>query len=183
MPSRRPGPALEGFEGDVVVLYGDTPLIRPGTLEAMIAARRDGADVVVLGFEAAEPGRYGRLVAEGDRLERIVEWKDATDAERAIRLCNSGVIAADAATLLALIEQVGADNAGGRVLPDGRGGAGARPRGCRPAWCAATRARRWASTPAPSWPPRRPRSRRARGPRPLADGVTIDRARHGVPGP
>ena len=105
--------ALEGFEGDAIVLYGDTPFIRPETLQAMLDARRDGADVVVLGFEAAVPGRYGRLVAEGDRLERIVEAKDATPEELAITLCNSGVIAADAGTLFALIDQVGDDNAAG----------------------------------------------------------------------
>ncbi|WP_308917572.1 bifunctional UDP-N-acetylglucosamine diphosphorylase/glucosamine-1-phosphate N-acetyltransferase GlmU [Jannaschia sp. LMIT008] len=106
-------PALEGFEGDAIVLYGDTPFIRSETLAAMVAARREGANVVVLGFHAAEPGRYGRLVADGDRLERIVEWKDATEAERAITLCNSGVVAADAGTLFALIDQVGRDNAAG----------------------------------------------------------------------
>jgi bifunctional UDP-N-acetylglucosamine pyrophosphorylase / glucosamine-1-phosphate N-acetyltransferase len=52
----------------------------------------------VLGFEAADPGRYGRLVMAGERLDRIVEFKDATEAERAIRLCNSGVVCADAET-------------------------------------------------------------------------------------
>lgn len=105
--------SLAGFEGDAIVLYGDTPFIRPETLNAMQAARRSGADVVVLGFEAAQPGRYGRLVAQGDRLERIVEAKDATDAELAITLCNSGVIAADARVLFDLIDQVGNDNASG----------------------------------------------------------------------
>jgi len=104
--------ALEGFEGDAVVLYGDTPFIRPETLEAMAAAR--GAhDVVVLGFEAADPGRYGRLVTEGDRLTRIVEFKDASGEERAISLCNSGVLAADAQLLFSLIDAVGNDNAAG----------------------------------------------------------------------
>jgi bifunctional UDP-N-acetylglucosamine pyrophosphorylase/glucosamine-1-phosphate N-acetyltransferase len=106
--------ALDGFEGDAVILYGDTPFIRPETLQAMLAARKAGADVVVLGFEAADPARYGRLVVtDGDRLERIVEAKDATQDERTIRLCNSGVLAADAATLFALLDQVGNDNAAG----------------------------------------------------------------------
>lgn len=103
---------LDGVAGDVVVLYGDTPFIRPETLEAMLAARAR-QDVVVLGFEAADPGRYGRLVAQGDALERIVEFKDASDAERAITLCNSGVICADRATLFDLIAAVGNDNAAG----------------------------------------------------------------------
>ena len=105
-------PALEGFGGDVVVLYGDTPFIRPETLEAMIAARATH-DVVVLGFHAADPGRYGRLVMAGDALERIVEFKDATQQERALTLCNSGVVAADSQTLFSLIDAVGNDNAAG----------------------------------------------------------------------
>jgi bifunctional UDP-N-acetylglucosamine pyrophosphorylase/glucosamine-1-phosphate N-acetyltransferase len=104
--------ALAGFTGDVIVLYGDTPFIRPETLDRMIAARADNA-VVVLGFQAREPGRYGRLVMEGDSLRRIVEFKDATEVERAIALCNSGVIACDAQTLFDLIDAVGNDNAAG----------------------------------------------------------------------
>lgn len=103
---------LDGVAGDVVVLYGDTPFIRPETLEAMLAARAR-QDIVVLGFEAADPGRYGRLVAQGNALERIVEFKDATDAERAITLCNSGVICADRTILFDLIAAVGNDNAAG----------------------------------------------------------------------
>ncbi len=105
-------PALDGFAGDAIVLYGDTPLIRSATLEAMAAARAQH-DIVVLGFEAADPGRYGRLVMEGPDLARIVEFKDATEAERAIRLCNSGVICADARTLMRLARRVGDDNAAG----------------------------------------------------------------------
>lgn len=105
--------ALEGFDGDAIVLYGDTPFIRPETLKAMVAARRGGADVVVLGFEAQEPGKYGRLVTRGDRLLRIVEAKDATPDELAITLCNSGVICADRAQLFELISKVGNDNAQG----------------------------------------------------------------------
>jgi bifunctional UDP-N-acetylglucosamine pyrophosphorylase/glucosamine-1-phosphate N-acetyltransferase len=104
--------ALDDAPGDVVVLYGDTPFITPETLEALQAARVR-ADIVVLGFEATDPGRYGRLVMEGDHLAAIVEWKDATDAQRAIRLCNSGVICADRATLFDLIAQVGNANAAG----------------------------------------------------------------------
>ena len=106
-------PALDGFSGDVIVLYGDTPFIRPDTLLAMQARRRTGADIVVLGFEAADPGRYGRLIVEDERLARIVEAKDATEAELAVRLCNSGVICADWATLDALVSRVGNDNASG----------------------------------------------------------------------
>jgi len=104
--------ALEGFDGDVIVLYGDTPFIRPDTLERMQAART-AHDVVVLGFEAADPGRYGRLVMDGQNLERIVEFKDATDEERRITLCNSGVVAANAEVLMELIDGVGNENASG----------------------------------------------------------------------
>lgn len=102
--------ALADMPGDVVVLYGDTPFIRPETLKAMLAARAQH-DVVVLGFEAEDPGRYGRLVTAGGQLERIVEFKDANEAERAITLCNSGVICTDRAALFSLIAAVKAENA------------------------------------------------------------------------
>ncbi|RYH12198.1 bifunctional UDP-N-acetylglucosamine diphosphorylase/glucosamine-1-phosphate N-acetyltransferase GlmU [Tropicimonas sp. IMCC6043] len=105
-------PALAGFEGNVIVLYGDTPFIRPETLEAMIAARAEN-DVVVLGFEAENPGRYGRLVMAGEMLERIVEFRDATDEERRITFCNSGVICAGSECLFDLIADVGKENAAG----------------------------------------------------------------------
>ena len=103
---------LADAEGDAIVLYGDTPFIRPETLQAMRDARATHA-VVVLGFHAADPGRYGRLVVQGETLERIVEYKDATDIQRTITLCNSGVICADAKTLFALIAKVGNDNTSG----------------------------------------------------------------------
>ncbi len=104
--------ALDGFSGDVVVLYGDTPFLQRETLERMVAARRDN-DLVILGFEAADPGRYGRLVMNGETLERIVEYKDASDDEKTITLCNSGLLACDAKTLFSLIDAVGNDNASG----------------------------------------------------------------------
>lgn len=106
--------ALADFDGDVIVLYADTPFVRPETLAAMIEARGAGAGVVALGFEAAEPGGYGRLVTGPDgALEAIVEAKDADAATLAIRLCNSGVIAADRATLFDLLAEVRNDNAKG----------------------------------------------------------------------
>lgn len=103
-------PLLEGFEGRVLVLYGDTPFIAEETL-GMLASHP--SDVIVLGFEAADPGRYGRLVTAPDGLERIVEYKDADEATRAIRLVNSGVLAADAATLREILPQIGNRNAAG----------------------------------------------------------------------
>lgn len=104
--------ALADFTGDVLVLYGDTPLIRCETLDKMRAARHSAANpaVVVLGFEPDDPSRYGRLVLDADGgLNAIVEWKEATEAQRAIRLCNSGVMAFDSQTLWPLLAQV--DNA------------------------------------------------------------------------
>ncbi|MBB1491360.1 bifunctional UDP-N-acetylglucosamine diphosphorylase/glucosamine-1-phosphate N-acetyltransferase GlmU [Paracoccus sp. MC1854] len=103
-------PLLEGFDGKVVVLYGDTPFIGEETLAALVS---HPADVVVLGFEAADPGRYGRLVTKGDSLDRIVEFKEADEATRAIRLCNSGVMAVEADLLRDLVGRLGNDNAAG----------------------------------------------------------------------
>jgi bifunctional UDP-N-acetylglucosamine pyrophosphorylase/glucosamine-1-phosphate N-acetyltransferase len=112
--------------GDAVVLYGDTPFLTPDTLDRLRAARAR-FDVVVLGFRALDPGRYGRLVTSGDDLLAIVEWKDANAEERAIDLCNSGVMAADAATLFDLIDAVGNANASGEYyLTDVAGLARAR---------------------------------------------------------
>ena len=104
---------LLGHEaGDAVVLFGDTPFIRPETVEAMAEARAR-FDVVVLGFHAADPGRYGRLITDGDSLTRIVEFNDATEEERDITLCNSGVISAATAVLFDLVSAVGNTNAAG----------------------------------------------------------------------
>ena len=103
-------PLLDGFDGKIVVLYGDTPFIGADTLAALVS---HPADVVVLGFEAADPGRYGRLVVKGDDLDRIVEFKDADEATRRIALCNSGVMAAEAGLLRDLVGRLGNDNAAG----------------------------------------------------------------------
>lgn len=107
------GGALERFDGPAFVLYGDTPFIAPATLRAMLDCHAEGAAVVVLGFEAADPGRYGRLILRDGALERIVEFKDATEAERSVRTCNSGVVLVNAAVLFDLVAGVGNDNASG----------------------------------------------------------------------
>ncbi|MEL7092167.1 MAG: bifunctional UDP-N-acetylglucosamine diphosphorylase/glucosamine-1-phosphate N-acetyltransferase GlmU [Pseudomonadota bacterium] len=105
--------ALAGFSGDVVILYGDTPFLRPETLEHMIEARRSH-DIVVLGFDIAElQPRYGRLVMDGEKLVKIVEYKDATEEERQIRFTNSGLMACNADLLFDLLQNVGNDNASG----------------------------------------------------------------------
>ncbi|MBL4812975.1 MAG: bifunctional UDP-N-acetylglucosamine diphosphorylase/glucosamine-1-phosphate N-acetyltransferase GlmU [Rhodobacteraceae bacterium] len=107
-------PMLGGKTGDAIVLFGDTPFIRPETLAKMVEARA-AHDIVVLGFEPADPGRYGRLVTKGESLEAIVEWKDADEATRAIKLCNSGVIAADLNVMLDLLSAADNNNAAGEI--------------------------------------------------------------------
>ena len=108
--------ALDGFTGDVLVLFGDTPLIRTATLHEMLSLRRQEPhpSVVVLGFRRADPHGYGRLILGPDgSLERIVEEVDATETERQVDLCNSGVMLIDGARLFDLIERIGSDNAKG----------------------------------------------------------------------
>ena len=90
--------ALSGFQGDILVLYADTPFISAETMEKIRDARAI-SDLVVLGFKAEDPARYGRLITNGDQLERIVEFKDASEEERAITLCNSGVMAGPASLI------------------------------------------------------------------------------------
>ncbi len=105
--------AIETAQGDVVVLYGDAPLIRAETIDAGRKALADGADVVMLGFHSASPTGYGRLIMNGDDLLAIREEKDATDEERAITFCNSGITLFSASAGLALLDAVGNDNSQG----------------------------------------------------------------------
>ena len=107
--------SLDDFSvGTVFVLYADTPFISTETLNEMIAQREQGAGIVVLGFRPDDPGAYGRLIVDGaGRVQRIVEFNDASDDERAVTLCNSGVMAIDAAVLFRLVDAVGDDNAKG----------------------------------------------------------------------
>ena len=103
--------ALERGFDDVVVMYGDTPLVQPETLAALRAPLAQGAGVAVLGFRPADPTGYGRLVTEGGDLLAIREEKEASEAERAIRLCNAGLMALDGRAALGLLEQVDDANA------------------------------------------------------------------------
>lgn len=104
--------ALEDFDGDVLVSYADTPLLDSSAVTQLFERRAGGADLVVLGFEAADPGPYGRLILEADGgLARIVEAKDANPDELKVSLCNSGVLAADRALLFHLLNMVRNDNA------------------------------------------------------------------------
>ena len=107
--------ALTGFDGVVLVLYGDVPFVTEATMRAMIA-RLNGADapvVVVLGFKPVDTLQYGRVIVEGDRIVKMVEHKDASAAERGCRLCNSGLMAARSKDLFGLLARVGNANAAG----------------------------------------------------------------------
>jgi bifunctional UDP-N-acetylglucosamine pyrophosphorylase / glucosamine-1-phosphate N-acetyltransferase len=106
--------ALAGVEGDLVVLYGDSPLVPAPAIGSLFDSLGDGAAIGVLGFDAAEPGLYGRLITSGHGdLEAIVEAREATPGQLDVTLCNSGVMAGDAATMFRLLQQVRNDNAKG----------------------------------------------------------------------
>ena len=115
-------PALDGFDGTVLILFGDTPFVAPQTLRTMLTrlAAPDAPGVVVLAHTPAEPGAYGRvMLGDGDHIAKMVEYKDATEVERAVRLCNSGMMALSAANLRRWLPQVGNDNAAHEYyLPD-----------------------------------------------------------------
>jgi bifunctional UDP-N-acetylglucosamine pyrophosphorylase/glucosamine-1-phosphate N-acetyltransferase len=108
--------ALQGFAGDVLVVFGDCPFISAETIGRLVARRRgpDDPAVVVLGMRPADPAEYGRLVVSMDgALEAIVEYRDASAEQRAITLCNSGVMAIDGKRLFGLLDRVGNANAKG----------------------------------------------------------------------
>jgi len=113
---------LAGFDGDILILYGDVPLVRPETMTRMLD-RLHAADApvaVVLGFRPTDPLAYGRILARSDGvIEKMVEYKDASSEERAIDLCNSGLMAVRGADLWTLLARVGNDNAAREYyLPD-----------------------------------------------------------------
>jgi bifunctional UDP-N-acetylglucosamine pyrophosphorylase/glucosamine-1-phosphate N-acetyltransferase len=114
--------ALQGFDGDVLILYGDTPLVEAETMRRMLDRlhEEDRPAVVVLASRPADPLHYGRVIAKADgTILKMVEYKDATPEERACDLCNSGLMAVRAADLFALLARVGNDNAAGEYyLPD-----------------------------------------------------------------
>ncbi|MFM8747463.1 MAG: bifunctional UDP-N-acetylglucosamine diphosphorylase/glucosamine-1-phosphate N-acetyltransferase GlmU [Aestuariivirga sp.] len=105
-------PALEGFAGTVLVLYGDVPLISAATLEALV--KTAGQGLAVLGFEAANPHGYGRLLQDaGGNVAAIREELDASPQQELIKLCNSGIIAISGELLWRLLPQLGNGNAKG----------------------------------------------------------------------
>ncbi len=114
--------ALNGFTGDVLILYGDVPFLRSATMAEMQQRLHagDAPPAVVLGFRPDDTRSYGRIIADDDgRIVKMVEHKDASEAERACNLCNSGVMAVRGEALFALLDRVGNDNAQGEYyLPD-----------------------------------------------------------------
>lgn len=111
---------LQNAQGTVLVAFGDVPFVTADTFKKMHASIKNGADIVVLGFNAEDPTGYGRLMVDVDgHLERIIEHKDASETERACQLCNGGAMAVRAAHLFDLLDQVNCNNAAGEYyLPD-----------------------------------------------------------------
>jgi bifunctional UDP-N-acetylglucosamine pyrophosphorylase/glucosamine-1-phosphate N-acetyltransferase len=114
-------PALEGYHGpsgvgDVLILFGDTPLLRTETLESLVAARRGAAAPAIMGlaFRPDDPARYGRVVTdEHGQVLRVVEYADASEQERLIGLCNAGILLGEGKTLFELVDGLSSDNAKG----------------------------------------------------------------------
>ena len=112
-------PALKGFKGDVIVLFGDTPLLTPELVKNLLAVRRGRGDpaAVIVGFRPADPAAYGRLIVDAKgKLLKIVEFRNASGDERAVRLCNAGLVAFDGARLPALLRKLTDRNAQGEFL-------------------------------------------------------------------
>jgi bifunctional UDP-N-acetylglucosamine pyrophosphorylase/glucosamine-1-phosphate N-acetyltransferase len=112
--ARQAAPLLRDFPGDVAVLYADNPLITVPTIRRLVERRAAGAGLALLAMRPTDPGRYGRVVQDAaGSVTRIVEWADASEDERAIGLCNAGVVCAPAADLFRWLDAVGNDNAKG----------------------------------------------------------------------
>ncbi len=106
--------ALEDASGTVIILYGDTPLVSPESIRKLAAAIENGADMAVIGFHAKNPKGYGRLItSEAAELLAIREEKDATPEERALSLCNSGIMAFQGHLLLRLLDRIDNKNKAG----------------------------------------------------------------------
>jgi len=123
--------ALADFDGKILILYGDAPLVPAATMQRLLAALSDDVAVAVLGFRPADPGAYGRIIANGGAIAKMVEFKDASPQERAATLCNSGLMAVRGADLFGLLARVTNNNAAGEYyLPDIVGLALADGRAC-----------------------------------------------------
>jgi bifunctional UDP-N-acetylglucosamine pyrophosphorylase/glucosamine-1-phosphate N-acetyltransferase len=107
-------PALERHQGDLIVLFADTPLVEPATLRRLIAALDGGAHIAALGFRPADAAGYGRLVLDAKgRVQAIREHNDASEEERRIGLCNAGAMAFRVPKLAELLSRIGTGNAKG----------------------------------------------------------------------
>ena len=105
--------SFDNFEGDFLILYGDTPFIKPDTLQKMLGELGEKS-IIVLGFSLEGAGQYGRLIVnKNNELEEIVEYKDASDKQKKIKLCNSGVMAVDGKILFDVLEEIDNKNAKG----------------------------------------------------------------------
>jgi bifunctional UDP-N-acetylglucosamine pyrophosphorylase/glucosamine-1-phosphate N-acetyltransferase len=102
--------AIAEGAADLLIAFGDTPLLSAETFARLLAPLRSGAALAVLGFRAADPTGYGRLLVEGDRLMAIREQADASAEERKIILCNAGVMAFDGRRALEIIDRIGNAN-------------------------------------------------------------------------
>ncbi len=102
---------FRGFQGNILVIFGDQPLYTKESIQKLLRRRSYGYSVVCMGFTPVDPARYGRLVMEGDNLKRIVEFKDASDEEKAITFCNSGIMCFDGEKLFEILAAISNDNA------------------------------------------------------------------------
>jgi bifunctional UDP-N-acetylglucosamine pyrophosphorylase/glucosamine-1-phosphate N-acetyltransferase len=105
--------AIADGANDILIAFGDTPLIDTATFERLRTALKDGAALAVLGFRAADPAGYGRLLVEGNELVAIREHADASEAERTVTLCNAGVMAFAGKTALKILDRIGNGNSKG----------------------------------------------------------------------
>ena len=102
---------LKDFKGDILVIFGDQPLYTTDTMMKLVNKRREGYSIVCLGFTPDDAARYGRLVMENGELKRIVEYKDATEEERAIKFCNSGMMCFDGNVMFDILDELSNENA------------------------------------------------------------------------
>ena len=102
---------FRAFKGDILVVFGDQPLYTKDSMRKLLKKRAQGYSVVCMGFRPKDPARYGRLVMDGDNLKRIVEFKDASEEEKAITFCNSGIMCFDGEKLFEILGAISNENA------------------------------------------------------------------------
>ncbi len=102
---------FRGFTGDILVIFGDQPLYTKESMKKLLKKRAEGFSVVCMGFRPEDPARYGRLIMDGEDLKRIVEFKDASDEEKKINFCNSGIMCFDGEKLFSILSAISNENA------------------------------------------------------------------------